>query len=132
MWRRGTPKPIAVAEGIVQADVQNTEQRSIHREVITAAMTVATLTVAVKGFAIVREIFVAGRYGVSDGLDAYLAAFAPLALAAGMVGALNAAFVPSFVTVLQRNGERAAHDLLQSVSWKCLLALTGLTLILLV
>jgi putative peptidoglycan lipid II flippase len=98
-----------------------------HREVARAAAVVATATLLVKVIGIAREILIARHFGVSESLDAYLAALGPISLATALIGSLNAAFIPSFVEVLDRDGAKAADRLLRSVALRGMGALAILT-----
>ena len=102
----------------------------IHREMLGPIAIIGCLTLVVKVLGILREVLIARSYGVGDRVDAYLAALTPLTLATGLIGALNAAFIPTFIRVRENHGLERAHDLLQHVAWRGMLVLICATAVL--
>lgn len=100
---------------------------SVSRQIFGAAISVALLTALVKAVTIGRELIVAWRFGTSDALDAYLIALlVPSFVVQVVAGSFNAAFIPTFIQVQEREGERAAERLFSNVMlWS--IALLGAT-----
>ena len=93
-----------------------------------AAKAAALLTVAgVAGqvFTLVRELFVAGKVGVSVDLDALLvAAVAPILLASLLASGTSAAIVPAYLTARRERGSDAAERLLgATTTWTVLIGI---------
>lgn len=89
---------------------------TVSRQILGAALPVALLTAIVKGATIGRELIVAWRFGTSDALDAYfIALLVPSFVINVVAGSFNAAFIPTFIQVSEREGEQAAQGLLSSV-----------------
>ena len=89
---------------------------SVSRQILGAALPVALLTALVKAVTIGRELIVAWRFGTSDALDAYLIALLVPSFVINVVaGSFNAAFIPTFIQVREREGEREAQRLFSNV-----------------
>lgn len=85
---------------------------SINRKIFGAAVTVALLTVFVKVVAVVRELVVAWRFGTGDNIDAFLIALVvPSFIINVVAGSLNAALIPTYIQVRDREGTKAAQRL---------------------
>jgi putative peptidoglycan lipid II flippase len=88
---------------------------AVNRQVARAATSVAAAGVLVKLIATVKEFAVAGLYGRSDAMDAFLAASLLPALLVNLISeSMNQALIPSFIRVREHNGPRAAQMLLSS------------------
>ena len=100
---------------------------SVSRQILGAAISVALLTALVKAVTIGRELIVAWRFGTSDALDAYLIALlVPAFVVQTVAGSFNAAFIPTFIQVREREGDAAAQRLFSRVMlWS--IALLGAT-----
>jgi putative peptidoglycan lipid II flippase len=104
---------------------------SINRSIFGAALTVGLLSLGVKLVAAVKEVVVAKAFGTSDELDAFLAAFLLPFFAINVVsGSFNAALIPTFVRVRDREGREAAGKLLSSMLTVSLAILAGVALLL--
>src|ERR1700733_7406346 len=102
-----------------------TAQDSINKKIFRAALAVALATVVVKAVTTVKDLAVAHSFGRSDNLDAFLFAFILPAFALNLiVTAVSIALVPVWMEARQKEGERAAQQLLSSV-----MLLTGAALV---
>lgn len=99
---------------------------SINRRIFSALMTVGALTGLVKLISTAKEIVVAHQFGVGDGLDAFLMAFMLPSVAISVVaGSFNAALIPTYIQVRDREGSQAAQDLFSSmIIWAAMLLIT--------
>ncbi len=93
-----------------------------------ATKTAALLTVAGlvgQVFALIRELYVADKVGVSQDLDALLvAAVAPTILASILASGASAAMVPSYLAVERDRGRQAADRLLgTTLTWIIIIGL---------
>ena len=69
-----------------------------------------------KIIATAQSLVVAGKFGTSDALDAYLIAFLiPSFMVNILAGSLNAAFIPAFIQEMEINGKSEAQKLLSNV-----------------
>ncbi len=104
---------------------------SASRQIARAAGTVMLAFVFSQGIGLVRSILVAGRFGASAELDAFLAANRVsetlFLLVAG--GALGSAFIPKFTEFLVRQEREKAWNLASAVANLVLLVLSGLAVL---
>jgi len=104
---------------------------SVNRRIFRAAMSVAAAGVLVKIVAMFKEVAVAGVYGRSDAMDAFLIAMLIPGLLVNLISeSMNQALVPTLIRVRERQGEKHAQELLSSsMLWVCvLLAATSLAM----
>lgn len=103
---------------------------SVNRRILRAAVSVGAVGVVVKLAGMLKEIAIAGVYGRSDAMDAFLAAVLIPSLLVNLISeSMNQALVPTLVRVREREGpERAQQLLSNSMLWMCLL-LTAATCI---
>jgi putative peptidoglycan lipid II flippase len=96
---------------------------SVNRRIFRAAASVTAVGVLVKLVATFKEIAVAGVYGRSDAMDAFLAAALLPGLLVNLISeSMNQALVPTLVRVREREGHDRAQQLLSgSMLWMCLL-----------
>jgi len=84
----------------------------------------------VKLAAVAKQLVIAGRFGTSDALDAFLIAFLAPSFAINVAaGSFSAALIPTFIEVREREGQDAAQRLFSSVvvlSIFLILAISGL------
>jgi putative peptidoglycan lipid II flippase len=77
-----------------------------------------------------KELAVAGWFGRRPEVDAFLIAFlAPSIIVNLLAGSLNAALIPTFVQVWEREGREAAQRLLSNVTVCSLVLLAGITVL---
>jgi len=98
-----------------------------HRGIVNVTLTVAALTAVVKAGSVFKELVIAGRFGTSDDLDAFLiSVLVPSATITIIAGSFSAAFIPLYIRLRQHEGEKVAQNLLREVmGWALpLLALT--------
>lgn len=98
-------------------------QPSVNRRILHAALSVSAAGVLVKLVATFKEIAVAGVYGRSDAMDAFLAAALIPSLLVNLISeSMNQALVPTLVRVREHEGRDRAQQLLSnSMLWMCLL-----------
>lgn len=91
-------------------------ERSVNRRIFAAMITVGGLTFVVKLAVVAKEVVVAHQFGTADALDAFLIAFLLPSFAMNVVaGSFNAALIPTFIQVREREGRQAAQQLFSSV-----------------
>jgi putative peptidoglycan lipid II flippase len=96
---------------------------SVNRRIFRAAVSVGAAGVLVKLVATLKEIAVAGVYGRSDAMDAFLAAALIPGLLVNLISeSMNQALVPALIRVREQEGHDRAQQLLSSsMLWMCLL-----------
>jgi len=96
---------------------------SVNRRIFRAAASVTAVGILVKLVATFKEIAVAGVYGRSDAMDAFLAAALLPGLLVNLVSeSMNQALVPTLIRVREREGHDRAQQLLSSsMLWMCVL-----------
>ena len=96
---------------------------STNRRIFRAAASVTLAGILVKLVATFKEITVAGAYGRSDSMDAYLAAMLIPALLINLISeSMNQALVPTLIRVKELEGQQRAQELLSSsMLWMCVL-----------
>lgn len=105
---------------------------SVNRKIFGAAVTIAILTLLVKVVAVAKELVIAWRFGIGDAVDAFLIALLVPAFVINVVaGSFNAALVPTYIQVREKQGVKAAHRLFSgTMVWG--LILLGITTIVMV
>ena len=89
---------------------------SVNRRIFGALLIVGLLGVTVKAVSTIKEVIVATEFGVSDSMDAFLIAYVLPSFAITVVaGSFNAALVPTYIDVRERQGKAEAQKLLSSV-----------------
>jgi len=97
--------------------------RSINLRIFRAAVSVTAAGMLVKLMATIKEFAVAGVYGRSDQMDAFLAAALIPNLLINLISeSMNQALVPTLVRVREQQGQQRAQQLLSSA----MLWVTGL------
>jgi putative peptidoglycan lipid II flippase len=92
-------------------------QPALNRRMFRAAGTVALLSAGVKVVATLKELFVASYFGRGHAVDAFLIAFlVPSFLVTLIAGSFNAAVIPTYIEVREREGRRAALNLVSITS----------------
>jgi putative peptidoglycan lipid II flippase len=87
-----------------------------NRRILGAAATVAALSLVVRAASLVKDLAVSYRFGTGDAIDAFLIAVLLPGFAVNVVaGSLNAAFVPIFIELREREGAASADRLFRSV-----------------
>jgi putative peptidoglycan lipid II flippase len=96
---------------------------SVNRRIFRAAASITVVGILVKIVATFKEFAVAGVYGRSDAMDAFLAAFLIPNLLINLISeSMNQALVPTLVRVREQEGHDRAQQLLSSsMLWVCLL-----------
>ncbi|HXR39776.1 MAG TPA: lipid II flippase MurJ [Terracidiphilus sp.] len=99
------------------------EGGSVNAQVLRAAASVTAVGVLVKLVATFKEIAVAGVYGRSDAMDAFLAAALLPGLLINLISeSMNQALVPTLIRVREQEGQTQAQQLLSSsMLWMCVL-----------
>jgi putative peptidoglycan lipid II flippase len=100
---------------------------SVNRRIFRAAAIVTIGGVLVKGVATAKESVVAGAFGRSDAMDAFLIAFLVPGLLVNLFSeSMNQALIPTLVRVQAAEGRAKAQDLLSSAMvWTCVLLAGG-------
>jgi putative peptidoglycan lipid II flippase len=96
---------------------------SINRRIFRAAASVTAAGMLVKIVATMKEVAVAGVYGRSDVMDAFLAAALIPSLLINLIAeSMNQALVPTLIRVRKHEGHERAQQLLSnSMLWMCVL-----------
>jgi putative peptidoglycan lipid II flippase len=105
--------------------------RAGHWHLLARAGWVAGLSLGVKLSAMTKDIVVAGRFGASADLDAFLVAYAvPMVVWSIVSQSFSTSFMPTLIRVRQQNGPTSAHELIRSMMVKVIvgLALLGVVL----
>ncbi len=99
----------------------------VNRQIFRAAAALAAAGVVVKCAATLKEFAVAGVYGRSDAMDAFLAAFLIPNLLINLISeSMNQALIPTLIRVrLQEGHERAQQLLSSSMASMCLLLMAA-------
>jgi putative peptidoglycan lipid II flippase len=100
---------------------------SVNRRILRAAASVTAAGILVKIVATFKEIAVAGVYGRSDAMDAFLAAALIPSLLINLISeSMNQALVPTLIRVKEHEGHDRAQQLLSSsMLWLCVLLAVG-------
>lgn len=103
---------------------------SVERRILRATLTVGAATLLAKVGFVARDLIVAGQFGRSPMLDAFLLAFVvPFSVTNAISSSLKAAFLPDFIR-LRHGGERAAAQQLYGELCGWLLLVSGGAMIL--
>ncbi|PWT83992.1 MAG: murein biosynthesis integral membrane protein MurJ [Acidobacteria bacterium] len=104
---------------------------SVNGRIFTAAITVATMTAAVKAAAMLKDIIVAHYFGAGDALDAfYLALLLPNFLMSAVGESFGASFIPVYIELRETQGCKMAQQLLASLTCCGLAAFLGVSILL--
>jgi putative peptidoglycan lipid II flippase len=102
---------------------------SANRLIMRAAVIVAAATFGVKLISAVKESVVASVFGLSDAVDAFVIASLLPAFVVSLIGnSCNAALIPTYIDLREREGAESAQNLLSQtmlVSTGLFLAITG-------
>ena len=100
---------------------------SVNRLIFRAAVIVTGAGILVKIVATFKEFVVAGSFGRSDTMDAFLIAFLVPGLLVNLFSeSMNQALVPTLVRVRQTEGHTKAQELLSgAMLWTCILLAAG-------
>jgi putative peptidoglycan lipid II flippase len=100
---------------------------SVNRLIFQAAVVVTLAGVLVKVVATAKEFVVAGAFGRSDAMDAFLIAFLVPGLLVNLFSeSMNQALIPTLVRVRETEGLGKAQELLSSaMAWTCILLAGG-------
>ncbi len=103
---------------------------SVNRRIFRAAASVTAAGMLVKIVATFKEFTVAGVYGRSDAMDAFLAAFLIPNLLINLISeSMNQALVPTLIRVREHEGHDRAQQLLSSAMLWVSLLLAAATLV---
>jgi putative peptidoglycan lipid II flippase len=105
---------------------------SINRQILGSIVTIALGTGLVKVATLAKELFVAWKFGTGDDLDAFLVAFiVPSFVVSIVASSFNAAMIPTYIQVREKEGIKIAQKLFSGVTvWS--LGLLVITTILIV
>jgi len=109
----------------------DSDRSSVNLRIFRAASSVAIAGVLVKIAATFKEVVVAGVYGRSDAMDAFLIAFLIPNLLINLIAeSMNQALIPTLVRVRELEGHDSAQRLLSSSMLWITALLTGTSLLL--
>ncbi len=95
-----------------------------HLQHAAGILMLGTFSVYAMGF--VKSLFIAGYYGTSGQLDAYFLSLSPINVITGiLVGAVQAALIPTYLDLFHTQGNEAAFTLLGTIIAYILACLTG-------
>lgn len=103
--------------------------RTSSAQVINAVATIGSIGFVVKIVYAAKDILVAGAYGTSQTLDAYLLAYVFINFLISITARpFHAALIPVYIDVREQEGQDAANRLFRSITgWACAI-LTGIAL----
>jgi putative peptidoglycan lipid II flippase len=100
-------------------------------QMLRATLVITALVVAVKACTLAKEMAVARWFGAADALDAfYVALVLPTYLMTVVGDTFNAAFIPTYIEVREKEGAQAAERLLSSIAAFDLAVLIGAAIVL--
>jgi putative peptidoglycan lipid II flippase len=103
---------------------------STNRKIFGAAVIIASLTFSVKIVSMMKELVVAASFGTGDAIDAFLIAFLVPSFAINVIGgSFNAAFIPTYIQVREKEGVVSAQSLFSSIMVWSIVLLAAATLI---
>lgn len=103
---------------------------SVNRRILRAAASVTAAGILVKIVATFKEFTVAGVYGRSDAMDAYLAAVLIPNLLINLISeSMNQALVPTLIRVREHEGHERAQELLSGAMLWVTVLLTAATIL---
>jgi putative peptidoglycan lipid II flippase len=92
---------------------------------------VAILSFGVKLTAMAKDVVVAGRFGATANLDAFLVAFAvPMVVGSVVAQTFSTTFLPTFIRVREQSGALSARELIRAAMIKVVVGLVLLTIVL--
>lgn len=105
----------------MSATVESFRPGSVDRRILNAAAVVTIAGLIVKVVAAMKEFLVAGIYGRSDAMDAFLAAALIPGLLINLISeSMNQALLPTLIRVREQEGHGRAQELLSSsMLWSC-------------
>lgn len=106
-------------------------EKAVH-SITGAAVIIAVMGLASRLLGLVRDRILASRFGAGDELDIYYAAFKipDLVFNLLILGALSAAFVPVFTSLVSRDGKKEAWEMVNKVLTLMIIVLIFVTAIL--
>jgi putative peptidoglycan lipid II flippase len=108
-------------------------QGSINRKIFSATATIFAMTLFINGVSICKELVVAWKFGTKDALDAFLIAFLLPFFVTGIVASsFNAALIPTYIRVREKEGNQAAQRLLSSFMVWSFIVLIVVTILMIV
>jgi putative peptidoglycan lipid II flippase len=105
--------PISTSDGpAVPSDDHQSSSQTMTGRILRAALSVSVVGIVVKLVSTSKEFVVAGVYGRSDAMDAFLAALLiPNLLVNVIAESMNQALIPTLVRVRMQQGHRQAQQL---------------------
>ncbi len=105
--------------------------QSVNRRIFSGLLTIGVITALVRLATAGKDLVVAGQFGTSDVLDAFLIALVLPTFAVQVLAAsFNPALVPTYISVRELEGENAAERLFSSASCAGIGLLVGVSLLL--
>ncbi|WP_306601914.1 murein biosynthesis integral membrane protein MurJ [Geothrix sp. 21YS21S-2] len=103
---------------------------SVNRRVLGATLVVGSMTIIIKAISLLKESFVAASFGTGGDYDAFIVALLlPSTIVGILSGSLNAALIPTYIEIRDKENKEAAQRLYTTILlWNTIL-LGGLTLL---
>lgn len=121
-------EPLVADECLAASRGRRAAKRSVGEKIFRAAASVTLAGVLVKIVATLKEVVVAGVYGRSDAIDAFLVAFlVPNLLVNVIAESMNQALMPTLVRVRLQQGHKRAQELLSNSMLRMVLFLAALS-----
>jgi len=103
---------------------------SVNRKVLGATLLIGSLTFGIKLISVAKESVVAAAYGTGAAFDAFIVALLlPMTVISIISGSLNAALIPTYIEIREKEEPKAAHRLYTTVLMVNTLLLLSLTLV---
>ena len=103
---------------------------SINRKITLSVVVIAMATFLVRCVTAGREVIVAYHFGTSDVIDAFVIAFVvPSFLFSIVVGSIRSSLIPTFIQIIDNEGEAKAHRMASNVMAVILALSVALTLL---
>jgi putative peptidoglycan lipid II flippase len=120
---------ISTSEGPAVQSVPHPRILAMNGRIFRAALSVTLAGIFVKLAATSKEFVIAGLYGRSDAMDAFLSAsLIPNLLVNVFAESMNQALIPTLVRVRMLQGQRKAQELLSSsMLWMCIFLVLACT-----
>lgn len=103
---------------------------TVNRKVLGATLLIGSLTFGIKLISVAKESLVAAAYGTGAAFDAFIVALLlPMTVISIISGSLNAALIPTYIEIREKENSAAAHRLYTTVLMVNTVLLLSLTLV---
>jgi putative peptidoglycan lipid II flippase len=101
-----------------------------YRKIVGTAITISILTLVCQLVALVKELWVAARFGTSDSLDAFIMAMViPTFVINVISGSFHSAFIPEYIYIREKGSLKEAQNLFSNVTAYSLILLLMISII---